>query len=382
MLKFFRNIRKILLSEGKTTKYLKYAIGEIVLVVAGILIALQVNNWNENRKQKQIEIAALAEVRDDLVNSMWDINQNLTLMRDWLESAWKVKRHINNSEVFADSLGFDLLNLTRDEYLLPTSKTYSGLRYAGFKVIKNDDIRLKLDELYEVLFPRLQANTSIEPDIQAYFSNYISKNFRAVSIDTLYNSGIKVKDLNVEQLIRRGWGYYSKYIPIDYNHFRNDPEFSVLLDNSIRWRMLKIMRYINTKERTDETLDLIEKNIKGKIKLSPIRSLSSLISKEKDIDKIIDIIKIGNTDEQSYDISESSINRLGWTFVEQNRITEALKIFKLNTELYPNGFNTYNSYGEILLKTGDKENAIKAFEKTLELNPNFEFAKKMLSKIK
>jgi len=52
MIKFFRNIRQKLLSEGKTTNYIKYAIGEIVLVMIGILLALQVNNWNENRKKK------------------------------------------------------------------------------------------------------------------------------------------------------------------------------------------------------------------------------------------------------------------------------------------------------------------------------------------
>ena len=50
MIKFFRKIRQDLLSRGKTGKYFKYAIGEIILVVIGILIALQINNWNENRK--------------------------------------------------------------------------------------------------------------------------------------------------------------------------------------------------------------------------------------------------------------------------------------------------------------------------------------------
>jgi len=49
MIKLFRNIRKNLLNEGKTASYLKYAIGEIVLVVIGILIALQINNWNQRR---------------------------------------------------------------------------------------------------------------------------------------------------------------------------------------------------------------------------------------------------------------------------------------------------------------------------------------------
>lgn len=53
MIKLFRNIRQNLLNEGKTTKYFKYAIGEIILVVIGILIALQINNWNEVRKQNR-----------------------------------------------------------------------------------------------------------------------------------------------------------------------------------------------------------------------------------------------------------------------------------------------------------------------------------------
>jgi len=50
MIKFFRKSRYELMNQNKTTKYFKYAIGEIVLVVIGILIALQINNWNENRK--------------------------------------------------------------------------------------------------------------------------------------------------------------------------------------------------------------------------------------------------------------------------------------------------------------------------------------------
>ena len=62
MIKFFRQIRQNLIMENKTGKYLKYAIGEIVLVVIGILIALQINNWNENRKEKQQEKAILYQL--------------------------------------------------------------------------------------------------------------------------------------------------------------------------------------------------------------------------------------------------------------------------------------------------------------------------------
>jgi hypothetical protein len=59
MIKLFRKIRQDLLNEGKTSKYFKYAIGEIILVVIGILIALSINNWNENRKATIEETAIL-----------------------------------------------------------------------------------------------------------------------------------------------------------------------------------------------------------------------------------------------------------------------------------------------------------------------------------
>ncbi|MGM5469888.1 DUF6090 family protein [Flavobacteriaceae bacterium LMO-SS05] len=67
MLKLFRNIRKNLITQGKTTNYLKYAIGEIILVVIGILIALQINNWNEQRKAKISEANFFENVLLDLV---------------------------------------------------------------------------------------------------------------------------------------------------------------------------------------------------------------------------------------------------------------------------------------------------------------------------
>ncbi len=65
MIKFFRHIRKRLLTENKFSKYLLYAIGEIVLVVIGILIALQINNWNEKEnEQHKIKEYAVSLIQD------------------------------------------------------------------------------------------------------------------------------------------------------------------------------------------------------------------------------------------------------------------------------------------------------------------------------
>ena len=63
MIKFFRKIRQNLLSEGKTVKYFKYAIGEIILVVIGILVALSVNKKNESRKEKIEEEKILVGIK-------------------------------------------------------------------------------------------------------------------------------------------------------------------------------------------------------------------------------------------------------------------------------------------------------------------------------
>jgi len=74
MIKFFRKIRYDLMEKNKTGKYLKYAIGEIILVVIGILIALSINNWNEKRLQNQALKNIYTIIIEDLKNDITDIN--------------------------------------------------------------------------------------------------------------------------------------------------------------------------------------------------------------------------------------------------------------------------------------------------------------------
>ena len=119
----------------------------------------------------------------------------------------------------------------------------------------------------------------------------------------------------------------------------------------------------------------------GKIKRYRSKELSELLINGKTIDEIIDIIKSDDINEQVYDISRNAINRFGYNLMNYEKNYEALKIFKLNTELYY-GWFTYDSYGECLLKVGDTVNAIKAYNKSLELNPDNTTAKNILAKIK
>jgi hypothetical protein len=78
MIPFFRKIRRGLLSENKVSKYLLYARGEIVLVVIGILIALQINNWNETQKNKRAETQVLSSL-------LQEFEENLLILDDAIE---------------------------------------------------------------------------------------------------------------------------------------------------------------------------------------------------------------------------------------------------------------------------------------------------------
>lgn len=107
---------------------------------------------------------------------------------------------------------------------------------------------------------------------------------------------------------------------------------------------------------------------------------SNLRSIEKTITLIKDEFKKGRQSE--YNVSESAINNLGYELMADNKYKEALKIFKLNTDLYPNKYNTWDSYGECLMKLNRKEESLKAYQKSLAINPNNNNAKKILEEKK
>jgi hypothetical protein len=123
MIKFFKNIRKNNLIEGKTVNYLKYAIGEIVLVVIGILIALQINNWNEGRKQNNLAQKYLKSLYLDFL-------QNEVMVSHAIEQMEGTKRATRSLAFFVDSgfVAFDRKNLPtlKDEEFSKNFETYTN----------------------------------------------------------------------------------------------------------------------------------------------------------------------------------------------------------------------------------------------------------------
>lgn len=114
-----------------------------------------------------------------------------------------------------------------------------------------------------------------------------------------------------------------------------------------------------------------------------LKTLTEISEEGKSTDEIINIIKIEiDNDNSKINVSQSGINSFGYSLIRQDKNEEAVKIFKLNTELYPKGYNTWDSYGEGLLILGEKEKGIEMYKKSLELNPENENAAAIIEKNK
>ncbi len=87
MINFFRKTRKKLANENRTFKYARYAVGEIVLVVFGILIALSLNNWNDQRKSQAKEKVILQKLKSEYESNLKQLNQKISMRKDAAESS-------------------------------------------------------------------------------------------------------------------------------------------------------------------------------------------------------------------------------------------------------------------------------------------------------
>jgi len=144
MIKFFRHIRKDLMEKNKTTMYLKYAIGEIVLVVVGILIALQINNWNEKRKLSNSVENLLTVFEKELSDN---IKRSNPLIRSGYYLDSLISRYINNK-------------ITRED-LLKNPNLFLGFptmtrRYTDHHLDELIDLEKDLPKKYSKIIPELK----------------------------------------------------------------------------------------------------------------------------------------------------------------------------------------------------------------------------------
>ena len=193
MIKFFRKIRQNLIMENKTSRYFKYAIGEILLVVIGILIALQVNNWNETRVETIKEEQLLKSLKKELTDNLKELNHdikrvdtlsnNLSILMDLLIKGRSDT--INLDSIIAGSLKTPTWN--------PSSYVLNDLKNSGkISQLTNLELQEKLfswEREYENLMELTESyQLSNEKHLDFLRNNTSLRNF-----DTYWNYDSKIE---------------------------------------------------------------------------------------------------------------------------------------------------------------------------------------------
>ncbi len=143
MINFFRKIRKKLADDNKPLKYARYAVGEIILVVVGILIALSINNWNEVRKERIDEKKILLNLRSEFEDNLQEIKRAQNIRLKILEATNAVfslidGKEIDNRELLDSLLSFSFINPSFD----PATGSLNSLINSGrFEIMTNDSLR-------------------------------------------------------------------------------------------------------------------------------------------------------------------------------------------------------------------------------------------------
>ena len=177
-MKYFRAIRQKLVSDNKTGKYLKYAIGEIFLVVIGILIALQINNWNEGRKNQKLRIVYKKSLIDNLVQDSVDIHDKIEKIKSDRLEIKAFEQRVADSQSPLDTI----LKIARFEYNFSIvnkyhyeKDTYEVLNTTGHIALFDNELIKKLKELNILQDRALSDNTHTFESYRNNGNNYARK---------------------------------------------------------------------------------------------------------------------------------------------------------------------------------------------------------------
>jgi len=237
MIPFFRKIRKTLADDNKPLKYLRYAIGEIVLVVIGILIALQINNWHNNNVEKRVEKEILNEI---LVNLETDI-ENIEIKKKendlYLKHNQLVLDHLKNKTPLTDSLKHYYSYLYGFGNFQPMTVAYEDLKSRGLNIIKNKTLRKKIAELYDYQY------YYIVDDIRQAIGN----------IEMIHQNQINSK-------LKTEMSYVSAQ-PVNLIALQNDIQFQETLQNIVFYRWYTNDRFENGKQEMIKVKKVIENEL-------------------------------------------------------------------------------------------------------------------------
>ena len=215
MLTFFRRIRKELLGEGSASKYFLYAIGEILLVMIGILLALQVNNWNEERKKEAIEKDLLLGIKENILGNIEYLNAEIQRNRRLMNSAQVALNALDNDLPHHDSLDVHFARSSRIWNISFPRASFETLKSEGLRLIDSKELREQVINLFEKDYISLE--------------NFTEKKGDDFSANILFPAFMRN--------FRLGFGLA---VPNNYDSLKDDAEFKNILYHGIstRWEII------------------------------------------------------------------------------------------------------------------------------------------------
>ena len=185
-----------MLTENKTSKYLLYAIGEIMLVVIGILIALSINNWNENLKERAIEKELIAELIETVNNNHELLTGGIKRWHSTEEAIAFITNVIDDQLPYIDSLSkhFQMAHQNRGNLLNALDFSgYKSLENRGYYLLRNRELRKEVVGLFENHLNSLAtSNDQLDFDNAGFHYEYITQNF---TLDEIGETPHNFKDI-------------------------------------------------------------------------------------------------------------------------------------------------------------------------------------------
>lgn len=205
MIQFFRTIRKKLVVEGKARTYLKYAIGEIFLVVIGILIAVQINTYNEGLKKEKLKMSYIQNMINDLTKDTIQLNANLDLNQFLIMKIDSVNHFFSHPATTVDDVYAFIQN----------SQLFSGLRVLNNYNTNTFDILISggnidlfgndfTNDLMELNRLQLSEMNVTQGNVDIYFDFYATFRYNYVGESTSINPKLRQslwKDKNPSQVV-------------------------------------------------------------------------------------------------------------------------------------------------------------------------------------
>ncbi|MDH3699512.1 MAG: DUF6090 family protein [Flavobacteriaceae bacterium] len=261
MLKFFRSIRQDLLSEGKTTKYLKYAIGEIILVVVGIVIALQLDGWNANRLDGREEQMLLTQLKTEFIQNKTQLLTKIGKREDAMNSCFEILKIVDNPQLEKDPNQIDSLfatilpNYTFD----PTTGIINQLLHGGkLSLIRNDSLRFHLSNWEGIVDQATEEEkiymlfnmNDLRPTLYELYP------FRNIMVKS--GSSGSLREILLKEGNENRFELGKSKLPMDLDKLFSSTEFEGKISSTINWLSVSNIQAQGFIDYSDTVLKLID----------------------------------------------------------------------------------------------------------------------------